>query len=133
MVVGVCRLSLHFPESGSLKAKRHGLRKLIDRVRAKFNVGIAEVAEQDTWQRSVVGLVVVGNESRHVDSMLQNIVSFAESLYVAEILDRQTELVTYSDGEELGGRADSAALKAGWEPEPIRRPVPRPRPRRDES
>jgi uncharacterized protein len=132
MVVGVCRLSLHFPESGSLKAKRHGLRKVIDRVRAKFNVGIAEVAEQDTWQRSVVGLAVVGNESRHVDEMLQNIIAFVESLYVAQILDQQTELVTYNDGEGLGGQAsDGAAMKAGWEPEPIRRPVPRPRPRRE--
>jgi uncharacterized protein YlxP (DUF503 family) len=121
MVVGVCRLSLHFPESGSLKSKRHGLRKLVDRIRARFNVAVAEVADQDTWQRSTVGLVVVGNESRHVESMLENIVSFAESLYVAELLDRQVELLSYSDGEPLNAAAD----RPGWEPEPLRRPLRR--------
>ena len=49
MVVGICRLSLYFPESGSLKTKRQGLRKVIDRLRAKFNAAVAEVADQDTW------------------------------------------------------------------------------------
>ncbi len=120
MVVGVGRLGLRFPESGSLKSKRHGLRKLIDRVRAKFNVGIAEVADQDTWQRSTVGLVVVGNETRHVESMLENIISFVENLYVAELLDRQVEIVSYSDREDLGGGAEPG--RPGWEPQPLVRP-----------
>ena len=101
MIVGVCRLSLYFPESGSLKAKRQPLRKVIDRLRAKFNVAVAEVADQDTWQRATIGLAVVGNESRHVQSMIDTMVGFVEQLYVAQILDRQTELVTYSDGEGL--------------------------------
>ncbi len=111
MVVGVCRLSLHFPECNSLKSKRHGLRKIIDRVRAKFNVAVAEVEHQDTWQRSGLGLVVVGNEGRHVQSMLDNIVSFVESLYVAQILDRQLELVTYGEGEPFGGGWESSLLE----------------------
>jgi uncharacterized protein YlxP (DUF503 family) len=103
MVVGVCRLSLYFPESGSLKAKRQGLRRLLDRVRAKFNAAIAEVADQDTWQRATVGLTVVGNDGRHVQSMIDTIVGFAEGLYVAQLLDRQVELLHYGDHEPLGG------------------------------
>jgi hypothetical protein len=101
MIVGVCRLSLYFPESGSLKSKRQPLRKVIDRLRAKFNVAVAEVADQDTWQRATIGLAVVGNEARHVQSMLDTMVGFVEQLYVAQILDRQTDLVSYSDGEGL--------------------------------
>ena len=101
MVVGICRLSIYFSESGSLKAKRHNLRKIIDRVRAKFNTAVAEVAAQDTWQRSVLGIVVVGNEGRHVQSMVDHISSFIEELYVAQILDRQVELLTFNDEEGL--------------------------------
>ena len=101
MVVGVCRLSLYFAESGSLKAKRHGLRKVLDRVRAKFNVAAAEVSGQDTWQRSGVGIVVVGNEGRHVQSMLDKIQAFVEQLYVAQVLNAETELINYGDDEPL--------------------------------
>jgi uncharacterized protein YlxP (DUF503 family) len=97
VVVGVCRLSLYFPESGSLKTKRQGLRRVIDRVRAKFNAAVAEVSGQDTWQRSGVGIVVVGNDGRHVQSMLDNIVSFVEQLYVAQVLDRESEILHYGD------------------------------------
>jgi uncharacterized protein len=102
VVVGICRLSLYFPESGSLKTKRQGLRKIIDRVRARFNVAIAEVADQDTWQRSAIGITVVGNEHPHVQSMLDHITSFIEEMYVAQILERQVELLTYSDKEAFG-------------------------------
>ena len=106
MIVGICRLSLFFPESGSLKAKRHGLRKIIDRLRAKFNVAVAEVADQDTWQRSKVGVAVVGNDQRHVQSMLGNIESFVDHMYVAQILDCQVEIQNYSDDEFTLGQQD---------------------------
>jgi uncharacterized protein len=101
VVVGVCRLSLYFPESGSLKAKRHGLRKIMDRARAKFNVAMAEVDHQDTWQRSTVAYVVVGNEGRHVQSMLDRILSFVDDLYVAQILNSETELINYNDDDPM--------------------------------
>jgi uncharacterized protein YlxP (DUF503 family) len=104
VVVGVARISLYFPKSSSLKVKRQGLRKIIDRVRAKFNAAVAEVSEQDQWQRSAIGVTVVGNESRHVQSMLDNIISFVDELYVAPILDRQTDLLTYSDEEPMDER-----------------------------
>jgi uncharacterized protein len=101
VVVGICRLSLYFPESGSLKTKRQGLRKVIDRLRAKFNAAVAEVAGQDTWQRSVLGIVVVGNEGRHVQSMLDTICSFIDQMYVAEMRDRQIEVLHYEDEAEF--------------------------------
>ena len=102
MFVGVCRLSLYFPDSGSLKGKRHGLRKIIDRVRAKFNVAVAEVGGQDTWQRSVLGLAVVGNEQRHVQSMMDRILSFIDHLYVGQILDCRVEIESYGE-DSIGG------------------------------
>ncbi len=55
MFVGVLRLTLHLPEPGSLKSKRHLLRSAIDRVKARFNVSISEVGANDLWQKSVVG------------------------------------------------------------------------------
>ncbi|HEC82890.1 MAG TPA: DUF503 domain-containing protein, partial [Firmicutes bacterium] len=52
MVVCTCLVSLHIPDSGSLKAKRLVIRRLKDRIRNKFNVSVAEVDDFDLWQRA---------------------------------------------------------------------------------
>ena len=60
MPVGLLTLELHIPDAQSLKDKRQVLRSLKDRLRRDFNVAVAELEHQDTWQRSVVGVVVEG-------------------------------------------------------------------------
>ena len=97
MVVGVCRLSLFFADNRSLKEKRQGLRRVIDRVRAKYNVAVAEVGQQESWQRARVGLVVVSNDGEHAQSMLDKITGFVEHLFVAQIVNREVELLTYGE------------------------------------
>ena len=67
------RLTLHLPAPGSLKSKRHLVRSAIDRVKAKFNVSIAEVGENDLWQRSVIGVTAVGNDHGFVNETLDKV------------------------------------------------------------
>jgi len=97
MFVGVCRLALHLPASHSLKDKRQVLRRLIDRTRNKFDVAIAETGANDLWQRAEVGFAAVANERHHVESVIHNVLSFIDSLYVGEVLDRQIEILPFGD------------------------------------
>jgi hypothetical protein len=97
MVIGVARLRLSIPGAGSLKEKRHALRKIIDRVRAKFNVAIAEVDHHDLWQSAVVGLAAVGNERRFVEESLDKVIGFVEEMYVAQVVERELEIQTIGD------------------------------------
>ena len=46
------------------------LRRVKDLVRQKFNASIAEIGDNDVWQRAVLGLSIVGNDRRHVESQL---------------------------------------------------------------
>jgi len=50
MFVGVARLTLQISDSGSLKSKRQVLRRITDRLKARFNVSVAETARHDAWQ-----------------------------------------------------------------------------------
>jgi uncharacterized protein YlxP (DUF503 family) len=102
MFVGVLRLTLHLPEPGSLKSKRHLLRSAIDRVKARFNVSIAEVAENDLWQKSVVGVAAVGNDHAFVNETLDKVADFVGSMHGGQVLitGRDIEIVPY--GDELG-------------------------------
>ena len=106
MFVGVLRLTLHLPEPGSLKSKRHLLRSAIDRVQVKFNVSIAEVADNDLWQRSVLGVAAVGNDHAFVNETLDKVAGFVASIHGGQILitDRQMEIAPYGDGLHDPGR-----------------------------
>jgi uncharacterized protein YlxP (DUF503 family) len=100
MVVGVLRLTLHLPSPGSLKSKRHLVRSAIDRVKAKFNVSIAEVAENDLWQKSVIGVAAVGNDRAFVGETLDRVGDFIGSMHGGQILitARDVEIQGFAGG-----------------------------------
>ncbi len=140
MFVGVLRLTLHLPEPGSLKSKRHLVRSAIDRVRARFNVSIAEVAENDLWQRSVLGVATVGNDHAFVNEALDKVADFVASMHGGQIqvISRELEIVPYGDGMGEGQMRTLAEAEgapswedAGEAPGQAS-PRPRPRPRDDE-
>jgi uncharacterized protein len=97
MYVCVARLTLDIPAAGSLKAKRQVLRRVTDRVKAKFNVAVAEVEDNDVWNRAVVALSVVGNERRHVTDMMDKILQFVDDMYVAPVHSKEVEVVGFSE------------------------------------
>ena len=92
MVVGTLKIELLLHDNRSLKGKRKIVRSMVDKVKHKFNVAIAEVGSNDKWQRIELGISTVGNDRRHIDISLSRILAFVESLYVAEIVDAQIEI-----------------------------------------
>ena len=69
-------LDLHLPECRSLKAKRAVLRPITDGLRARYRVAVAEVGEQDRWQRARVGVAVVGASAGHVEDVMDEVERF---------------------------------------------------------
>jgi uncharacterized protein YlxP (DUF503 family) len=95
MVVGVLRLTLYIHGATSLKDKRQVLRKVVDRLRSRFNVSVAEVGDQDIWQKAVVGITAVSNDHSFVNEVLDKCVRDAGA--IAEIINREMEIETYSE------------------------------------
>lgn len=95
MTVGIARLTLFLPEVHSLKEKRMVLRRVKDRARQKFNLAIAEVGENDLWQRAVVGVAVLGSGRRFVESALDEVVRFVRG--EAEVTNVEREIQTMND------------------------------------
>jgi hypothetical protein len=130
MFVGVLRLTLHLPEPGSLKSKRHLVRSAIDRVKARFNVSIAEVGANDLWQRSVIGVTAVGNDHSFVNEALDKVADFISSMHGGQIqvTGRDIEIVSYGDGvgegelrtlaeAEADAARDEARYERSWDPD----------------
>jgi uncharacterized protein YlxP (DUF503 family) len=93
MVVGTMIIELYLHDNRSLKGKRKIVRSMIDKVKHKFNVAIAEIGSNDKWQRIELGISTVGNDRRHIDSSLTNVLVFLDSLYLAEIINSKTEII----------------------------------------
>ncbi len=94
MHVGVCKLILRLPGNDNLKGKRRAVHSLAARIRAKFNVAIAEVDDLDSWQRITMGVTCVSNDGRHANAMISNVVRFVERAGgEAELVDYEVEIV----------------------------------------
>ena len=97
MVVGILRLTLSIPGARSLKDKRQVLRKLLDRARARYNASIAEVGDNELWQRAQVGFAVVANDRRFVDEVLSKMARDAHGSAEALVLAEEKEIESYSE------------------------------------
>lgn len=94
MTVGACRITLRLPENDSLKGKRQLVKSVTSRVRNKYNVSIAEIDDNESWQIVSLGISCVSNSARHAAEVLTNVVKFiAGSRLDAELLDQEMEVL----------------------------------------
>jgi uncharacterized protein YlxP (DUF503 family) len=94
MNIGICQVKLRFPENLSLKGKRQILKSVTTRIRNKFNVSVAEVADNDLWQLATLGICCVSNDKRHTNEMLSRVVDFiVNGRFELEILDYEIEIL----------------------------------------
>jgi hypothetical protein len=78
MVIGICEITLHLPQSHSLKEKRQIIKSLTARIRNQFEVAIAEVDENDRWQIAKLGASCVSNSSQHANEILEHVRAYIE-------------------------------------------------------
>ena len=93
MIIGTCTVTLRISWASSLKEKRMVIKSLMDRMKNKFNISVAEVDEQDNHKIAVIGFACVTNEVKHADSILNNILNFIEDNTEAEIQDSFIEIL----------------------------------------
>ena len=91
MIIAAAEITLIIPENASLKGKRRVVKSLVERVRHKFEAAVAEVGDNDLWQKAKVGIALVGNDAQLLESRLQQIMKFIENQHLAEIIDSQVE------------------------------------------
>lgn len=93
MTVGVCVVELYIRQSHSLKEKRKLLQSIRARMKNKFNVSIAEIGEQDRWQKAVLGMAAISSDRRFVNEVLDKAVDLISAYPQAEIVDRHLEFI----------------------------------------
>jgi len=93
MVVGICQIRLIIYDTFSLKEKRRILKSIVEKVRNRFPVSIAEVGDHELWQSAVIGICLVSNEQVFVRSSIDKVIRFIENLCLAEVIVLHTEVI----------------------------------------
>jgi uncharacterized protein YlxP (DUF503 family) len=91
--VAVGLVEVHLPDVGSLKGKRHVLKGLKERVRARYEVSVAEVAHHDLWQRATLALACVSHDARHANEVVSKAIDFIEEQVEGQVIDSSVEII----------------------------------------
>jgi uncharacterized protein YlxP (DUF503 family) len=91
--IGVLTLDIHVEHSHSLKEKRHVVKSLKDRLRHRFNVSVAEIDGQESWQRSVIAAVTVSSSRQYAEQVLRSVEDDAAAVLGAMLVSASLEWI----------------------------------------
>ena len=57
----------------SLKDKRQVVRSLKDKLRAHFNISVAELEAADVWQRATIGVVSISGSRDYLNGLMEHV------------------------------------------------------------
>ncbi len=93
MLIAAIQIELSIPWAMSLKDKRHAVKGLKEKIRHRFHCSAAEVADNEMWRSAVLGIAVVANDPKFLQSVAQKIINFAEEYPDANVEDFSIEII----------------------------------------
>ena len=72
-MIAFLTLEIRIEAAQSLKDKRRVTRSLKDRLRASFNVSVAELDPSSLWNQATIGVVAVSHSRDYVDGLMKNV------------------------------------------------------------
>ena len=74
--VALLLVHLHFPEAGSLKAKRKDLSSVKAQLQGRMGCAVAEVDHQDVWQRATLAASLTGGSATQLHQLVDGVERF---------------------------------------------------------
>jgi len=93
MIIGVCRIILSIPESFSLKDKRRIKKSIVEKVRNKFNVSIAEIEAQDILNELILGISCISTDSNYIYKTFSDVIKLVEREKDSIIVDYEISIL----------------------------------------
>jgi uncharacterized protein YlxP (DUF503 family) len=72
-MIAFLTLELRIEAAQSLKDKRQVVRSVKDRLRAHFNVAVAELDASGLWNRATLGVVSISDSRDYLDGLMKNV------------------------------------------------------------
>ncbi len=93
MHVGILTFRVILYNSRSLKSKRSQINPLLSYIHKKYNVSASEIDLLESWDQSMLGCAMIGNDRRFLESSLMNIFNQIEGYFRdIQFLDSKIEI-----------------------------------------
>lgn len=93
MIIGICTCEIYIFNANSLKSKRSVVKSIIEKSKNRFNISIAEVGENDKWQKSIIAFSTISNDQRLVEETIEKVINFFDSYSEIEIININREIL----------------------------------------
>lgn len=93
MIIGICTCEIFIFNLNSLKSKRSVVKSIIEKSKNRFNISIAEVGDNDKWQKSIIAFSTISNEQKVVEETMDIVINFFDSYSEIEIISIKRELL----------------------------------------
>jgi uncharacterized protein YlxP (DUF503 family) len=86
MHAAALRIELRIPDVQSLKEKRRVLRPIVEGLRTRVSVSVAEIDRHDSWQRATLGVALVAPGATRLDQLIDVVHDYVDGQDLAEIV-----------------------------------------------
>lgn len=93
MIIGICSCEIFIFNANSLKSKRSVVKSIIEKSKNRFNISIAEVGENDKWQKSIIAFSTIFNDQKIVEETIEKVINFFDSYSEIEIINIKREIL----------------------------------------
>jgi hypothetical protein len=93
MITAILKLTFLIHDCHSLKEKRKIVKSLISRIRNNFNASVAETGHNDAHGKIEIGVSMIGNDKRLLNSKADKVIDLAEKFHPAELFDSEIEII----------------------------------------
>jgi uncharacterized protein YlxP (DUF503 family) len=115
MRIAAALIELSLPDAETIKAKRRVSNAVKSRLRQRFNLSTAEVADHDDRHSVCIGCVMVGVDPRHLRAQMEKAIRYVESLGLAEVVADDIEVLRLDELEDGELPEDFALAEEGGE------------------
>ena len=99
MIVGVQKLDIRLYEIQSLKQKRSQVSRILNRLRSRYPVSVAEVGCLDLLQRVILGLSMTAGSEAQLAAVFKQVEEEIYSSTSADLLNSEVEFLHYGEEE----------------------------------
>ncbi|MCF6159170.1 MAG: DUF503 domain-containing protein [wastewater metagenome] len=92
-VIGILHIRLVIRSAMTLKDKRRIIKSIKDRIKNNFNVSIAEIGFLDHCQYAKLGIAMVGNDNRYINSVLTKLIHIIRCVPSVMLTDYKLEFI----------------------------------------